>query len=150
MNAIKLLLCLLVTACFISCSDHVNDPRLDDITSSGCKSRANSSPLGEEESLHYEVKNGVLIITLYNYDVPCDLTQMGADLSIEKNKITLTPKELDGGHVNCYCPMDFTFPVAGLVSETTYQCVIKQKILSVSFEFTFKEGVKGSIDPTEN
>lgn len=150
MKTVKFLLLLLVTAHLISCSDHANDPRVKNITSSGCKSRSNSSTLEDPEGLSYEVKEGVLIITLYNYHAPCDLTKMGADISIEKDKIILTPKELDGGYVNCICPMDFTFPVTGLVTGAAYQCTINQKDLPISFEFTFKEGAKGMINPYEN
>lgn len=149
MRILRLLFCLLLVANFISCSDN-EDVRTQSITSSGCKSHLNRSVTGRSEYLTYEVKSGVLIISLHNYLMHCDLTQMGAEISNENNKIVLTPKPLDGGAVNCVCPMDFTFPVAGLVSGDTYQCVVDVNYLFYSFEFICKEGEKGTINLYEN
>lgn len=149
MKAIKLLFCLLVTANFIACSDNDSDPRIKGITLSGCKDGSANSRAEVKTSMNYEVKEGILIISLYDYYVTCDVTQMGADLSIEDDRIVLTPKMLDGGLVNCVCPMDFTFPITGLTVGKTYQCVINAGFLPYSFEFTFKEGVKGSAADTQ-
>lgn len=137
---------------FFSCSESVNGIRPTGITSSGCKkdlpNRSGENPM---EYLTYEVRNNTLKITLYNYSVPCDLTKMGAEIFTEDNQIVLTPKELDGGAANCYCFMDFTFPINDLIAGDTYHCVVKGKYVPpYSFSFTLKDGVEGTINQAIN
>lgn len=153
MKVFRVLFCLLfVTTAFISCDDSGKDVRTQGITSSGCKRHLTRSEVEESEYLTYEVKDGTLIISLFNYPVPCDMTKMGAQITNENNQIVLIPEELDGGLANCNCPTDFTFPIQDLVHGTVYQCIVKCKrsMRDYSFSFTFKEGEKGEIIPEEN
>lgn len=144
MKTFKFLCHVVAFLWLVSCSEHVSDASKG-ITSSGCK----SSRAAEEllEHLTYEVKDGYLEIVLHNYVVSCDVTQMGMEKVLDGNLLTLTPRVLDGGYVNCVCPMDFVFPVQGLVAEHTYQCTVKGKSISpYSFKFVFRKGEKGNVN----
>lgn len=147
MKTFKFILCLFLISLFFSCNDNANSLSNRGVTSSGCKTKTRIGSGHETEYLIYEVKDHILLVTIFNYDVPCDLTKMGMDLSNENNKIVLTPKELDGGSANCYCPMDFTFPIEGLASGEVYHVSVNREHLHLySFELTFKEGAKGRVD----
>ncbi len=153
---------LLVGSLFTYCSDssdHVipedrfiegKDGTISRSTSlSECKdelsSRADAFPT---EYLTYRVKGNVLEIMFHNFLAPCDMTKMDVEVAKTDDQLVFTTNMLDGGAVNCICPIDFNFSVEGLTTGKTYSCIFKNGNYSkwLPFELTMKEGAEGTIE----
>lgn len=134
---------------FYACSDSDDGVRIGNVSQTLCKDLDARSTIGHpwgKQSVTYEVKEGMLYITLVNYRMNC--AAEGADVKIQhndsNNEIILTPFDLGKSLADCICPIDITATVAGLEYGETYQCTIEH--MDLSFSFTCKNGVKGTVE----
>lgn len=152
MKHFNLLICLLALLGFVACSDdgQVARSEIIPVSDANCKTHMDNTTRSEDfypDSLVYEVRNNQLEIAVINQWVPCDLTKIQYEVSREANNhLTLTVRLLDGGAVNCMCPMDFSYTIDHLVAEETYHCdVVSNGFEGYSFDFTLTEGAKGTV-----
>ena len=136
---------------FYACSDSDDGVRIGNVSQTLCKEIDARSTIGHpwgKQSVTYEVKEGMLYITLVNYRMNC--AAEGADVKIQyndsNNQITLIPYDIEKDDLVaiCLCPIDITATVAGLEYGKTYQCTIEH--MDLSFSFTCENGVKGTIE----
>ena len=136
---------------FYACSDSDDGVRIGNVSQTLCKEIDARSTIGHpwgKQSVTYEVKEGMLYITLVNYRMNC--AAEGADVKIQyndsNNQITLIPYDIekDDIYAACICPIDITAIVAGLEYGKTYQCTIER--MNLSFSFTCENGVRGTVE----
>ena len=129
---------------FYACSDSNNGVRIGNV-SYFFKDTESNSAIGNQ-SVTYEVKDGILNITITNYLM--NGAAEGIDVKIQygglKNEFTLIPYDLGMPFSSSLRPIDITTTVAGLEYGETYQCTLEH--MDLSFSFTCKNGVKGTVE----
>ena len=129
---------------FYACSDSDDGVRIGNVSYFFKNTDSNSSI--ENQSATYEVKDGILHITLINYLM--NGTAEGVDVKIQydglNNEFTLIPYDLGIPFSSYLRPIDITATVAGLEYGKTYQCTIER--MNLSFSFTCENGVRGTVE----
>lgn len=156
MENFKLFICPLALLGFVACSDdgQVVRSEIIPVSDANCKTHMDNTIHSDDfypDSLVYEVRNNQLEIAVINQWVPCDLTKIQYEVSREANNhLTLTVRLLDGGAVNCMCPMDFNYSIGNLTAGETYHCEVHDRSTVYTFDFTFTDGAKGTIKNNDN
>lgn len=154
MKHFNLLICLLALLGFVACSDD-GDGKIRVATTTGCKTDLNTTRAIDaehylqEDSIVYEVKDGVLEVRMLNCVVNCAFERMDYEISQKGEQIILSLTPHEGESVNCVCPMDFTFVVDNLEAGKNYHCQMQMMYGDEydydSFDFTMENGFRGVI-----
>ena len=135
MKKISLSLLVTILGSFAACDDE-DSPKRSEVMSAQCQDESLRG-FEEGDSLTYTVEGNTIGIAIRNLQRPCDLTKFQYLLEQkEGNRIVLTIEELDGGAVNCICPMNFDYSVGNLTSGETYYYEVRVKAYSTQTEFT--------------
>lgn len=143
MKNLKLFICFLALIGFVACGDE-GDGKIRVAATAGCKTDLNTiidpEHYLQEDSIVYEVKDGILEIQMVNCVVNCAFERMDYEVSQKNEQIILTLHPIGEPAANCICPMDFTFIVENLETGKNYHCTIKDY---TSFDFTMEEDYRG-------
>ena len=143
------LLSVLFIATTICCNDidnPVQNVGLKNFANTGCK--GNDTRAGEEggrvESIEYSViHDGYLYLNHQNVLFNCCPGELGADISVDGNTITIKEYETEQG-CKCICTYDLSYEIGPLTEGMMYTiCITRRDVDPIEEKFVFNNSISG-------
>lgn len=142
------LMSMLFVAIIVCCDDNEKAPdevMLKNFANSGCKGNGTrASDEGREEVVAYSViHDGYLYLNHQNVLFNCCPGEIGANITVEGNTITIEEYETEMG-CKCICPYDLSYEIGPLLEGGTYTIIIKRRDADpITETFKFKSSLSG-------